>query len=209
MPLKIDELNKLNPYDYMDEELDVFRRLMVNRFRKIRLARNGIAGVVRKVYDFLYNKSYRMYLRLAKHYYEVAGGNKKKPNDEWLMDFLEDYDFITGYQYKPEWDRKRARTYELVQSYREKGRIPDLKRTEILLNQQVTEKSIEVVDYATIRAYKDQGIKKVKWRTMGDHKVCDECEARDGKIFNIDEIPQKHYNCRCWLEKYEDRRKDA
>lgn len=207
--MKIDELNKLNPYEYMDSELDGFRKLIVNKFRKIRLAKKGLSGVVSKAYSFLYNKSYKMFLRLAKWYYLKAGGNKKTPSDEWLQDFLEDYDFLTGYQYDPEWDRKRARTYELAQSYREENKVPDLKKAERLLNQQVTEKSIEVVDYATVTAYKDRGVKKVKWRTMGDNRVCDECEERDGKIFDIDNIPQKHRGCRCWLEAYEDRRENT
>ena len=207
--LNIEELNLLNPYEYMDSELDSYRRLMVNRFRKIRLAKKGLLGTVNKVYAFLYSRSYKMYLRLAKWYYEKSGGDKKRPNDEWLQDFLEEYDFITGYQYDPEWDRKRARTYELAQSYREENRVPDLKRPLTLLNQQVTEKSIEVVDRAVIRAYKDQGITKIRWRTMEDEKVCAICEERDGKIFSIDNIPEKHYNCRCWFEKYEDRRTDT
>ena len=209
MPLKIDELNRLNPYEYMDKELDRFRFILVKRFKRIKLAKKGLNGVINRVYDYLYKWSYKMYLVLARYYYEKAGGTKKHPSDEWLQDFLEDYDFITGYQYDPEWDRKRARTFELAQSYREEKKTPDLKRPMTLLNQQVTEKSIEVVDYATIRAYKDQGIKKVKWVTMRDNRVCAECEERDGKIFDIENIPQKHYNCRCWLEKYEDRRKNA
>lgn len=182
---------------------------MVNRFRKIRLAKKGLLGVVNKVYAFLYSRSYKMYLRMAKWYYEKSGGKKKGPSDEWLQDFLEDYDFLTGYQYDPEWDRKRARTYELAQSYREENRVPDLKRPITLLNQQVTEKSIQVVDAAVIRSYKDQGFRKVKWVTMGDERVCGECEERNGKIFDIDKIPEKHYGCRCWLIKYDDRSKDT
>lgn len=114
MPLKIDELNLLNPYEYMDKELDRFRLILVKRFRRIKLAKKGLNGVVRKVYDYLYARSNKMYLELARYYYEKAGGNKKGPDRDWLLDYLEEYDFLTGYQYEPEWDRKRARTYELA-----------------------------------------------------------------------------------------------
>lgn len=206
--MKIDELNRLNPYEHMDEELDKFRHVLVKRFRKIKTVKKGLRGVVNSTYDYLYKRSYQMYLGLAKYYYEKAEGKKKHPSDEWLQDFLEDYDFLTGYQYDPEWDRKRARTFELAQSYRDENKTPDLKRPMTLLNQQVTEKSIEIVDAATIKAYKDQGVTKVKWVTQRDNKVCAECEERDGKIFNIDELPDKHYNCRCWLMRYDDRPKD-
>ena len=197
-----DELNKLNPYDYMDEELHGFRVLLVRKFKRIKLAKTGISREVRSVYEILWDRSYKIFYRLASHYYKIAGGKKKT---DWVLDFLEDYDFITGYQYEPEWERKRARTYEMVMAAREEKKIPDLKRPITLLNQQVTQKSIEIVDEATIRAYKEQGVKYIKWRTMGDHKVCAECEERDGKIFSIEDIPQKHYNCRCWLERYEDK----
>ena len=192
MPLKIDELNKLNPYDYMDEELGKFRVLLVKRFRRIKFAKKGISKAVREVYEILWDRSYRMFYRLATHYYKIAGGKKKT---DWVLDFLEEYDFS-------------GKTI-MVMAAREENKVPDLKRPEVLLNQQVTQKSIEIVDEATIRAYKEQGVTKVKWKTMRDNKVCAECEERDGKIFDINELPEKHYNCRCWLERYEDRRENA
>ena len=209
MPLKIDELNLLNPYEHMDEELDRLRLILVKRFKRIKLAKKGLNGVVRKVYDYLYARSNKMYLELARYYYEKAGGNKKGPDRDWLLDFLEDYDLLTGYQYAPEWDRKRARTYELAQSFRDNKKVPDLKRPETLLNQQITQKSIEVVDYATIKAYKDQGVAKVKWIAIMDERTCPECEKRHGQIYDINKIPGKHYFCRCWMVPYEDRSKDT
>ena len=203
MPLKIDELNLLKPYEYMDSELEKFRVILVKRFKRIKLAKKGISKVVRSVYEILWDKSYNMFFRIAAYYYEIAGGKKKRT--DWVLDFLEDYDFITGYQYEPEWERKRARTYEMVMAAREDKKIPDLKRPVALLNQQVTQKAIEIVDEATIMAYKEQGVKYIKWKTMRDNKVCAECEERDGKIFAIEDIPDKHYNCRCWFERYEDK----
>jgi len=207
--LKIDELNRLNPYEYMDKELEKFRRVLVKRFRRIKNAKKGIGGVVRKEYDYLYKRAYSMFLKLSKYYYEDAEGPKKPPGEDWLLDFLEDYDLLTGYQYEPEWERKRARTFEIAQSYRDANKVPDLRRAEVLLNQQVTQKAIEVVDYVTQQAYKDRGVKKVKWVAHLDNKVCAECEERNGHIYEFDKLPDKHYFCRCWLIPYENRSKNA
>lgn len=59
----------------------------------------------------------------------------------------------------------------------------------------------------TLDAMADMGVKKVgamvEWSTAGDSRVCPECEALEGKLFDIDdargEIPV-HPRCRCtWL----------
>ncbi len=40
------------------------------------------------------------------------------------------------------------------------------------------------------------------WHTMGDGKVCGECDSMEGKIFErIEDIPDDlHPNCRCYIE---------
>ena len=58
-----------------------------------------------------------------------------------------------------------------------------------------------VADEAVIKAFKDSGVKRVRWITEGDNKVCDECHDRHGEIYPIDDIPPKpHVGCRCKLE---------
>ena len=58
----------------------------------------------------------------------------------------------------------------------------------------------KMVDKTRINTFKKNGIKRVKWVTKEDEKVCKECAERDGKIYPIDKIPDKpHYNCRCWI----------
>lgn len=50
-------------------------------------------------------------------------------------------------------------------------------------------------------AYENQG-KIFVWHTIGDNRVCDNCEAMEGKIFeNMEDIPDDlHPNCRCYIE---------
>lgn len=59
---------------------------------------------------------------------------------------------------------------------------------------------IDVSDSAQMKAFVDAGIVKVKWVTEKDNRVCLVCKERDGKVYKIDEVPQKpHYFCRCYL----------
>ena len=50
-------------------------------------------------------------------------------------------------------------------------------------------------------AYENQGNIFV-WHTMGDGKVCGECDSMEGKIFeHMEDIPDDlHPNCRCYIE---------
>lgn len=52
---------------------------------------------------------------------------------------------------------------------------------------------------------KDIGVTRFVWRTVGDDRVRDSHEARDGNIYSYDdppdgELPSEPINCRCWAE---------
>lgn len=47
--------------------------------------------------------------------------------------------------------------------------------------------------------YRGLGITHVEWLAAIDDRTCDECIARDGKIYRIGEEPDMHPNCRCTL----------
>ncbi len=57
------------------------------------------------------------------------------------------------------------------------------------------------LNQGTINRYYQRGIEKVEWIAGYDEHTCDECLALDGKIFDIDDIPDcpLHVNCRCTL----------
>ena len=57
---------------------------------------------------------------------------------------------------------------------------------------------------ATVAEYRSAGVNEVtvlaEWSTAGDDRVCEECEALEGKIFTLDEIESMiplHPACRC------------
>lgn len=195
--LRIDEINELNPYDYTDKLLDAYRRYMVDQFAKYPHTLKG----TKELYGRLLKRCRRMFIKILNHYNDACGGNKKY-DEEWLLDFLLEFDPITGYQFSNEWERKMYRQYEEVESAEKNNESPRkrLKRSMTLLNQQVTQKAIECTDRGQKDAYKERKIVKVRWKTMEDERVCDECGPRHNVVFRMDELPEKHYFCRCWLE---------
>ena len=56
------------------------------------------------------------------------------------------------------------------------------------------------VNQGTLIRYTQAGVDKVEWlASTEDDRVCEECEALNGQIFDIDEVPEipVHPNCRC------------
>jgi SPP1 gp7 family putative phage head morphogenesis protein len=47
--------------------------------------------------------------------------------------------------------------------------------------------------------HRDAGIEEVMWVTAGDERVCEECRPLDGQVFRLDQVPPKHWGCRCIL----------
>ena len=78
--------------------------------------------------------------------------------------------------------------------------LPAERRAEILARTEV----IRAHHQATIQEYKNWGVEGVnvqgEWKTAGDGRVCEECEALEGQIFTLEEINNKiplHPQCRC------------
>jgi SPP1 gp7 family putative phage head morphogenesis protein len=78
--------------------------------------------------------------------------------------------------------------------------IPAQRRAEILARTE----TIRAHHSATIQEYRNWALEGVvvqaEWMTAGDNRVCDKCQALQGKIFTLDEIEGKiplHPLCRC------------
>lgn len=122
--------------------------------------------------------------------------------DAWLIGLLDSYNYVTGYLYNPEAERKRLRLSEAMSTamtYRDRTlyRI-QVERFFRLWFTQTRQYMIDIVDQAETKAWLDNGVEYAKWVTAQDEKVCEECAPRDGKIYKLKEFPPKpHYNCRC------------
>jgi SPP1 gp7 family putative phage head morphogenesis protein len=127
---------------------------------------------------------------------------------EWLLGILLAYNLVTGYLYDKEAERKRLRLNEQILTAREYDSREmyndSMRRTANLWWTQTSQYGIEVVDKATLRAYKDMGVEKVRWVAELDSRTCKVCRERNGVIYELSKVPSKtHYNCRCRLEPVE------
>ena len=198
-------------YQYLDELLAKAKKKMRTEFNKLSVTGFNELNVVntRKVtkdmFDRLLSDNEKMYLKVAKKAYLKAGGKKEEPDEKWLLAALAAFCLVTGYLYKSEAERKRLRLNEQILTAREYSdrQMYDnsIRRTASLWYTQTAQYGIEITDRATLKAYKDMGVKKVRWVAVCDDRACKECKSRHGEIYDIDKVPGKtHYGCRCYLE---------
>lgn len=156
-------------------------------------------GICKDLYAALDSDNFRVFLELAiKKYLATEPHGDEEPDDEWLMDYLIEYDPVTKYIYKNEVERKRDRLAEAVNASTQK--MTEFNRGLGYWVQMTAHYADDVSDTATIKAFRDAGIKHVRWYTQPDDKVCEVCEERDGKEYPINNIPPKpHWGCRCYL----------
>lgn len=174
--------------------------------------------VTKEMFDRLLAENEKAYQKAAKDAYSKAkkkaeenGYEKQEKTDltsGWLLGVLTAYNMITGYLYDREAERKMlrlneqiltAREYENREMYNE-----SLRKLANMWWTQTLQYGVTVVDEATIQAYEDMGVDKVKWIATVDKRTCEVCRERNGKIYELSKVPAKtHYNCRCYLEPVE------
>lgn len=188
-------------YGFADKAIRDMNRRNLRAFDGLKLLKFDELNVLRsvkRVYEDSIRLAKKRYLQIALDAYRNAKG-KKKIDRDWVLDMLEEYDPVTMYLFTPEAERKRDRTVEAILSTPNKDEAVD--RALRLWTLQTTHYAEKSVDEATLQAFRDNGVKKVRWVTAEDEKVCEVCRKRDGKIYPIDKIPPKpHYRCRCTYE---------
>ena len=200
-------------YKYTDKVIASLDRQFLRLFRRLRLMKFDSLNVLNEVVA-IYQRADKLakkgYLDIALYAYlyameqaENAGfeAEKQTPIDEdWILDMLEEEDFVTLYDYGNEWERKRQRLSEALAATTTPQQ--EIDKAIKLMALQVSHYADKATAQAAIQAFKDAGVKKVKWITERDDRVCSKCEPLDGKIFDIDKTPQipLHWRCRCRLE---------
>ena len=189
-----------------------FNRLGVFGFDELNVLR--VTSETEALFDRLMRENNKQYLKAAEKAYSdavalaVASGytdpGKEKINDMWLIALLGAYNFVSGYLYEQEAERKRLRLAEQIMTAKEYQNRPlyndSLRRSANLWWTQTAHYMLEAVDTATLEGYKDSGVEQVKWNTNIDGRECKTCRERNGKVFPIKNVPPKaHRNCRCYL----------
>lgn len=192
-------------YGLTDKAIDLLNRRAVKRFEdaKDEAAQNGfdelnVLEVTRTLYDQLRKDNQDVFLELAQERYQEAEPHGEEPPDlAWLLALLAAYNAVTKYQYSNEWERKRDRTAEAINSTTAK--VAEFRRGLSYWAQMTEWYAVEVTDQSTLKAFQDSGVRYVKWNAVNDGRECSTCKERDGKIYPICSIPPKpHPGCRCW-----------
>ena len=191
-------------YDYADKVIKDLNRRNLRLFDKLSLLKFDELNVLKTV-SRTYDESAELAKKRFKAVYEdaylaVAGDRDLDDDimDDWLLDMLEDYDALTHYRFNEETERKKMRTAEaLIATKIAKREVDKALRLWTLQLSAYVDRS--VLD-GRIQAFKDMGVKKVRWITYGDNRVCADCHDLEGKVFPIDEVPpRQHFRCRCYI----------
>ena len=192
-------------YKYADKAIKQLNKLFVRWFTALRLLKFdeiNILPAVKKVYADAKRQMVKRYESIAVEAYRAAlkragsDGKGKEPDDDWLLDMLEETDPVTLYQFFPELERKAVRLAEALEV--PQSRQKEIDRALRYLSLQMSETAIRVTDEATMKGYLDSGVKRVRWVTREDERTCPVCGQRHNRIYPINRVPSKpHYGCRC------------
>lgn len=190
-----------------------FNRLGLLGFDELNVT--NVKKVTKDLFDRLLSDNEKMYQTAADKAYSKAKRTAKEAGyreeeeknlgGDWLVGALLAYNFVTGYVYNREAERKRLRLNEQILTAREYDSREmyndSLRKAANLWWTQTSQYGITVVDKATIQGFADMGVKKVRWKSVIDGRECKVCRDRSDKIYEISKVPEKaHYNCRCYLE---------
>lgn len=210
-----------NIYGPCDRAIRAMDRYNVREFGRLKTAKWDEINVIRTVQE-VYRKAAqyaeRQYFEVAFEAYilglilcgEDAGTAHKRAwnaiTNDWIRGILEETDFVTLYRFDTETERKAQRLTEALAAVAENrvrpgepatNRSLEIDKALRLWTGQLAQYAINATDYAVIQAFEDAGVKRVKWVTKHDERVCPDCRPRDGRIYDMDEVPTKHWNCRC------------
>ena len=195
-----------NYYDLADKAIELLNKRATKRFEdaKDKAAKDGfdelsVLSVTRELYDQLEQDNQSVFLELAQErYQEVEPHGEEPPDLAWLLALLAAYNAVTKVIYDNDVDRKRQYTTEGINS--STAKVMEFRRGLHWWANLTSSYADIVTDESTLKAYRDAGVKKVRWITAGDEKVCETCRERNGKIYSINAIPPKHRRCRCVFE---------
>lgn len=200
-------------YDNADKAIRAMNRQNLKEFGKLKLAKWDELNVVRAV-----GKTYDDSVRMAKRrYYEIAfeafivamlearidnkDATRKAEEvitNDWILDMLEEVDPVTLYAFLPETERKKQRLIEALAVAT--NRNAEIDKALRYWTQQIGQYADNSVFRARLEAFREAGIEQVVWVTQADDRVCEDCDALNGQIFDIDAVPDPpHWGCRCEL----------
>lgn len=192
-----------------DKMIARMNRRMIRKFNhakeKMELAKFDELNVLRTVrglYEDLDDDFRAIMLSLIYKVYEENSRYGKMSSfgaEELILWILSEPNPVTGYSYTAEVWRKRD---YLVESLKASDRHDAAIRKAMSYWARMTAQYADIfTENAMLKAFEDAGIRRVRWHTRDDERVCKACNKRHGRIYPINRIPVRpHWGCRCWWE---------
>ena len=198
-----------NPYLKTDKTIAYLTKQYSKLFRRVTAFDElNVIPMSHELYDEALRITEQEVTRLVKSVYDSYRESEEvlPPSDAHaaVIALMAAYNPVTKYVYENELDRKRSRFAEgVISSDTPREEVDLAKRLLIGMNKQFAD---DATFEAVVKAFADDGVKRVRWITAEDDRRCRECKARHHKIYSIDEIPPKpHLHCRCYVEKVDER----
>jgi SPP1 gp7 family putative phage head morphogenesis protein len=191
-----------SPYSKTDKTIAYLNKQYVKLFRQV-MSFDELNVI--KVSHEIYNEVLRIIeteaTRLVKSVYDSYRESAEIANEDahsFVLLLLLAYNPVTKYVFKNELDRKRSRFAEgVIASDTPREEVELAKRLLAKMNKQFLD---DVTFDTVVKAYKDDGVERVRWITAPDDRRCSVCKSRHNKIYPIDDIPPKpHLHCRCYV----------
>lgn len=203
------------PYAFADEQLLELKKFVSAEFHNAANAMSfdevnilSAKKLTKQLYTKLIARNEKVFNRIGKRCYK----NAVKETDEdisnlvfsaaIIVSLLSKYHSVTQYQYNNEAIRKRDRFTEVLLSTQD---AQSFRKAFNDAAKRWFEQSRQYADFSVTEArsaaFKDANVQKVRWMAEQDDRTCRECRELDGKIFEIDNVPEipRHRHCRCWL----------
>lgn len=196
-----------NPYRTTDKTIAYLNKQYLRLFRQVTsFDELNVIQVSHEIYDEVLRIIEKEATRLVKVVYDSYSESAEIASEEagaFVLLLLLAYNPVTKYVFKNELDRKRSRFAEgVIASDTPREEVELAKRLLVKMNKQFLD---DVTFDTVVKAYKDDGVKRVRWITAVDDRRCAECKSRHHKIYPIDNIPPKpHWHCRCYVERVRD-----
>lgn len=193
-------------YQYTDKIIAYLDKQLIERYSRLRSLVSfdelNVLNEVNALYRELYGIIKKSFLILANQVYmdSLRKKSSRSLDEEWVDALLNGYDPVSKYVFSHEMDRKCARLIEAVIASNIKTQEIDAALRAMSFMCRVY--ADRITDEAVMQAYNDDGEQRVRWVAEQDEKTCSVCRRRDGKIYEINNVPSDpHPNCRCRRER--------
>ena len=194
----------MNPYAPSDREMARLKQYIAAQFQNasvLPIDELNIMGVrkrVRGMYDRIEQMIEAAMRRVAS---EAASEFAEVDSAAIVAAVLAMYHPVTEYVYRRELSRKEDRLVESLVANGESRQAVrrSYSRASRLLTAQVGFYLDICVDEARHAAMREAGVTHVVWVTQMDGRTCETCRERNGRVYDIDNVPDKpHLGCRCY-----------